>query len=362
MKRPPYSLLLGSFLCLTLAPSKARSYGEGTGAGPSLEERAVHLFSDRLRVDPDATDSSFSDFPAVRPLVYNPDLAEAARFHAEDMAVNDCFQHQSCDGTEFAARLQRFYEGIAFGENIALGSPDAETVVFDGWLYSPPHRDNMLLPDWRELGIGFAVNDIGQPLWVQNFGDRVEVDEPITTSATHWPLRGSLNQALDFYLAIYDPQGAPQGAELHLHDQVLEMNLDRGSDGMETWTVQSELVDEGCPEYFFVVTRETGETVSYPSSGSLTVPIDDAECEPWTETRKATAETATGCPASGQESRVSGRGCASSPDDAAGPGENLDRGDDYASCAVVPGSQGGNWTLVLAGWVLMQRRRRGQGR
>jgi hypothetical protein len=157
---------------LSLAPATAQAYGEGHGEIPNIEERAVHLFTDRLRVDPDATDSDFSSYSAVAPLIYNADLTEAARFHADDMAVNGCFQHESCDGTEFGERLQRYYNGFAIGENIALGSPDAQSVVFEGWLYSPPHRDNMLRADWRELGTGYAPGENAMPLWVQDFGSR----------------------------------------------------------------------------------------------------------------------------------------------------------------------------------------------
>ena len=148
MKSAPYLLLLA------LQPTFAFAYGEGTEDGsPSAEERALHLFTDLLRVDPDQTDSAFSSWPAVRPLVWNADLHAASRFYAEDMAANGCFpaDHSSCDGTSFDARITSFYGGGAYGENIAWGYPDAHATVFEGWLYSDGHRANMLSDGTQEI-------------------------------------------------------------------------------------------------------------------------------------------------------------------------------------------------------------------
>ncbi|HCP48497.1 MAG TPA: hypothetical protein DIU15_20840, partial [Deltaproteobacteria bacterium] len=229
--KPIASLVLGLVMgLLVCAPGIASAYGEGTELLPSWEERAVHLFTDRLRVEPGADDPQFSDYSAVRPLVYNPDLNEAARFYADDMAANGCFpaDHSSCDGTPFGERLDNFYAGQMIGENIALGSPTAEAVVVDGWLYSPPHRENMLSGQWLELGTGHGQADSGQRYWVQDFGSRGLVEEPITTSGIHWPLRTEPNDDVTFFLAVYDPDGDPTRAELVLDGDCVAMPLDRG--------------------------------------------------------------------------------------------------------------------------------------
>ena len=94
-----------SLVVLALSPAVALAYGEPDEDGyPSAEERAMHFFTDRLRVDPDYTDSQFSHYEEVAPLAYNRDLNHAAHFYADDMAENGCFpaDHSSCVGTSFA--------------------------------------------------------------------------------------------------------------------------------------------------------------------------------------------------------------------------------------------------------------------
>jgi len=306
-----------------LAPDGALAYGESDGDLPSMEERAVHLFTDRLRVDPDATDAEFSSYPPVAPLIYNADLAEAARFHGDDMAENGCFQHESCDGTGFGARLDRFYSGFAIGENIAMGSPDAESVVFEGWLYSPPHRDNMLRAEWRELGTGYAQDESAVPFWVQDFGSRGGEVEPITTSATHWPLHPAVEADLRFYLAVYDPEGEPELAELSWRGELLTMESDRGADGQQSYTLTAGSGPEICQAYYFRLTRSDGSTVLYPSEGSLQVPVGESECEAWVDSRSDGQSTGCGAGSADRNEDLSGQGCQSDPDSDGGPGENL---------------------------------------
>jgi len=335
-----------------LTPAAAQAYGEGTDDLPSLEERAVHLFTDRLRVEPDATDADFSDYPAVAPLIHNADLGEAARFHADDMAINDCFQHESCDGTSFGDRLERYYSGFGYGENIALGSPDASSVVFDGWLYSPPHRENMLSGDWREIGTGAARADDGPPLWVQDFGIRGDAVEPITTSATHWPLRPAAAADVTFYLAGHDPAGTPLSAEVLWQDTAHLMDDDRGSDGMQTWSVQVGAGDAGCQPYYFVLTRADESEVTYPSEGALVMPVGGEDCDIWTQP----SPHRTGCSSSGGE--VTGTGCVSDPDRAGGPDDNVRDARGYSNCTLAPQPRRGSWAALAVLLVQLRRRRR----
>jgi MYXO-CTERM domain-containing protein len=337
-----------------LAPGSVLAYGEGDGDGPSMEERAVHLFTDRLRVEPDATDAEFSNYPPVAPLIYNVDLGEAARFHGDDMAESGCFQHESCDGTEFGTRLNRFYSGFAIGENIAMGSPNAESVVFEGWLYSPPHRDNMLRAEWRELGTGYAQDESSVPFWVQDFGSRGGEVEPITTSATHWPLYPTVEANLRFYLAVYDPEGEPEEAELFWRGELQTMDSDRGSDGQQTYFLDVSSGPETCQSYYFKLTRSDGSSVLYPSAGALQVPVGESECTSWVDSRDT--QSTAGCGSGERSEDFSGQGCQSDPDADGAPGENLSEEDSYASCTVAAGSPGGGWLLLTV--LALQRRRR----
>ncbi|MCH7231463.1 CAP domain-containing protein [Glycomyces sp. L485] len=95
-------------------------------------------------------------------------LDTASRLHAEDMAVNDYFDHISLDGRNPSERAaeQGFNGGV--GENIAAGYPDVASVM-EGWMNSEGHRANILNCDYDVIGIGIADRD-GTPYWVQNFG------------------------------------------------------------------------------------------------------------------------------------------------------------------------------------------------
>ncbi len=114
----------------------------------------------------------------LEPLAPNRNLARAAQFHADFMARNDCFAHRCPQEPPLAHRVGRAgyaYRGVA--ENIAAGAPTPTDVV-RGWMDSPGHRANILSPEMREIGIGYALlNEDGgketyRHYWVQNFGYR----------------------------------------------------------------------------------------------------------------------------------------------------------------------------------------------
>jgi uncharacterized protein YkwD len=96
----------------------------------------------------------------LRPLRHNSRLAAAADFHSRDMARKGYFEHDSANGTSFWRRIERFYPSRGFrswtvGENLLWGT-DTYGAAFAvrEWMHSPPHRQNILSRDWREVGIG----------------------------------------------------------------------------------------------------------------------------------------------------------------------------------------------------------------
>ena len=122
----------------------------------------------------------------LRPLVVSGELENAAVAHSRDLIQAGVFQHDSPDGTSFVQRLKHFYSPSGYsswtaGENILYNTADidAETAI-QAWLDSPPHRENMLDPDWREVGIGSVHASTaggtfgGAPTWVitMDFGAR----------------------------------------------------------------------------------------------------------------------------------------------------------------------------------------------
>jgi uncharacterized protein YkwD len=96
----------------------------------------------------------------LRPLRHNRRLSAAADFHSRDMARRGYFEHDSANGTAFWRRIERFYPSRGFrswtvGENLLWGSDRyGPTFAVREWMHSPPHRENILSRDWREIGIG----------------------------------------------------------------------------------------------------------------------------------------------------------------------------------------------------------------
>ncbi len=88
-------------------------------------------------------------------------LTQAARSHSQEMIDQGHYSHSSHNGESFSARLERFgYDSYKeIGENIAWGSGSLASPenIFEGWIESSNHRNNILGPGYREVGIGTAT-------------------------------------------------------------------------------------------------------------------------------------------------------------------------------------------------------------
>jgi uncharacterized protein YkwD len=99
----------------------------------------------------------------LHPLTYNQDLRDSASEHSVSMVTHDYFAHEgpggSVDGrisrAGYLARAEEFEigEDIGGGAGRRLGSPMA---VFEAWMHSPPHRENILDPRFHDAGVGVA--------------------------------------------------------------------------------------------------------------------------------------------------------------------------------------------------------------
>ncbi|HEV3439138.1 MAG TPA: CAP domain-containing protein [Gemmata sp.] len=105
----------------------------------------------------------------MKPLTANPQLMAAARAHAANMAKQDKLEH-TLDGKEPAERVKDAgYKYSATGENIAWNAITPKEVL-KGWMDSPPHKENILKPEYTEIGVAVAKNKKGERYWVQVFG------------------------------------------------------------------------------------------------------------------------------------------------------------------------------------------------
>ncbi|MEI8338344.1 MAG: CAP domain-containing protein [bacterium] len=123
-------------------------------------------------------------------LTINNDLTSAAQAKAEDMVKRDYWAHIAPDGkTPWAFINESGYKYKAAGENLAFGFNSSEQAVA-GWMNSPSHRENMLKPDYREVGFGIAYsqnfqNKGPETIVVAEYGEPYNASEiPITNIPT----------------------------------------------------------------------------------------------------------------------------------------------------------------------------------
>lgn len=87
-------------------------------------------------------------------------LRAAAERHSENMVAKRFFDHVSPGGSTMVARISNAgYNGWAsLGENIGWGSGHLATprAIVRGWMKSSGHKENLLRPRFREIGIGVA--------------------------------------------------------------------------------------------------------------------------------------------------------------------------------------------------------------
>jgi uncharacterized protein YkwD len=109
-------------------------------------------------------------------LVYNPQLDRMAKIQAENMARYQKMAHVIPQSELPTLADRARYVGYPFGriaENVALGYPNAETVV-EGWMTSKGHRANILNPDVVETGLGIARSSAGGLYYCQVFGRQLQ--------------------------------------------------------------------------------------------------------------------------------------------------------------------------------------------
>jgi len=107
------------------------------------------------------------------PLKLNAQLCDAAQAYAETLAQTGVIAHADAHGCRADYRASEagyFYHRL--GENLAAGQPTWERALH-AWLNSPDHRANLLTPDYRELGVGFAGSSTRyRTVWAQLLGAR----------------------------------------------------------------------------------------------------------------------------------------------------------------------------------------------
>ena len=118
----------------------------------------------------------------LAPLRWNDKLAEAARKHAEKMAVAHSLSHRLQGEADLTDRIAA--GGLRFSsvsENIAY-STDASEDFHDDWMHSPGHRANILATRSDSLGVA-VLNHNGAYYAVEDFAKVIEAGSPSTAEA-----------------------------------------------------------------------------------------------------------------------------------------------------------------------------------
>ena len=105
-------------------------------------------------------------------LVENPLLDTSAQLWTNTMVATHVFSH----GTNFTQRLASVgYDWSNAGENIATGY-GTPTDVISAWMASPEHCQNVLNPNYADIGVGVNPSLVdpsvgsGGATWTQDFG------------------------------------------------------------------------------------------------------------------------------------------------------------------------------------------------
>jgi uncharacterized protein YkwD len=138
-----FLLLLAVTAALVAAPA-------GTAAAGRLSSSDAALLKEINK-----TRASFG----LRALAYDTSLARAAAAHTRSMTARGVFEHGS-----FRTRMLRFrVGGPHVGENLAWGVGERATPrgIVEAWLASPGHRENLLRPGFRRIGLGQVQASFG---------------------------------------------------------------------------------------------------------------------------------------------------------------------------------------------------------
>lgn len=107
------------------------------------------------------------------PVTENQTLDAAALAKGNDMLAKGYWAHFAPDGTSPWSFFIKFgYKYSYAGENLARDFPDAASAV-TAWMNSPSHRENMLNPNYRDIGIGVvegSLAGVDTTIIVQFFG------------------------------------------------------------------------------------------------------------------------------------------------------------------------------------------------
>ena len=141
-------------------------------------------------------------------LSYDHGLADLSRLHSQNMLKHNFFAHKDHLGDEVGGRKIKYYPSLlvtAIGENLGKFRNSSGAFspmdVITGWMMSPPHRENILNPEYTHLGVGLVLK--GDTMYAtQNFAT------PITKMISGLPKKMSTDKTYRLSFAYLSAQAA----------------------------------------------------------------------------------------------------------------------------------------------------------
>ena len=109
-------------------------------------------------------------------LLNNIKLDKIAQIHSNGQFKCMEMSHSGCplDPKDKETLVERVnctdYDWRRIGENVAYGYRSSKS-VFDAWMDSPGHRENILNPNFKDIGIGIKGEFLNDIYWTQVFGE-----------------------------------------------------------------------------------------------------------------------------------------------------------------------------------------------
>ncbi|MBD3280712.1 hypothetical protein GF389_04270 [Candidatus Dojkabacteria bacterium] len=183
-------------------------------------------------------------------LTLNSKLNNSAKAKAIAMMAADCWDHY-CPNEKSPWDFidEAGYEYVYAGENLAEGFSDNEK-VFDAWMNSKTHRENILRADFNEIGIAIEYGEFqgikNNALIVVHFGNTSTYKTPSTENDV------SVSKQLDKSTAISSPG---DGAILNTNTPTVQGESKNGEIKIYNYDdyVSSTSADEGIFTYRFPV-------------------------------------------------------------------------------------------------------------
>jgi uncharacterized protein YkwD len=119
----------------------------------------------------------------LKVMYYNGKLSTAAQNHSTSMDNFNYWSHNSRNGSSFVSRIKAtgyILGTVAWtvGENIAWGYRYTPRNIFNGWMNSSTHREQLLKSSYRDIGIGLSWGsptgsfESGSAIYTADFGRR----------------------------------------------------------------------------------------------------------------------------------------------------------------------------------------------